>query len=435
MLYPSHWGPGEYEVADPNGEPYKMVFRSSSDFVKQVQGTGARIVNWLQDFSYGRSYGPREVQAQIRASRDTGVDEFILWNAAVTYDATGLERTARVPALGLSTALPQDAPMPVRLSDVKPPRHAKRPASKPPPAEETRPLPGLPPNELGGIPVVMHHMIRSDRVGEYDQTPAEFRAELEYLWQHGYTPVNVGELLAGELEVPKGTTPVAFTFDDATTYQIAFTRDGEVKPTTAVGIMLDFARKNRGFVPKGTFYVNRTPFGSTTSAKQALQWLTANGFEIGNHTHTHIPLRTLSDEEVQKELWTGENLIRKILPGYDVTSLALPLGSMPKNEELAVRGSWQGRPYGPYGVLLVGANPAPSPYSKTFNPGQIPRIRTSHADWHGEPDFSFGYWRAELERNPGSRYVSDGDPASITVPKGAEKDVKPKFASRIHVRP
>jgi peptidoglycan/xylan/chitin deacetylase (PgdA/CDA1 family) len=358
----------------------------------------------------------------------------MLWDAAVTYDATGLEPTARVPALGLSTAPPKDAPMPVRLPDVRPKRPAKRPPSNPAPVEETRPLPGLPANELGQIPIVMHHMIRPDRVGEYDQTPAEFRTELEYLWNHGYTPVNVRDLLTGEIDVPKGTTPVAFTFDDATTYQIAFSRDGKVKATTAVGIMLDFARKNPGFIPKGTFYVNRTPFGSATAAKQALQWLTANGFEIGNHTHTHIPLRTLSDEQVQEQLWTGENLIRKILPGYDVTSLALPLGSMPKNEELAVRGNWQGRPYGPYGVLLVGANPAPSPYSKTFNPRQIPRIRTSHADWNGEPDFSFAYWREELERNPDSRFISDGDPDAITVPKGAETDIKPKFASRIRVR-
>ena len=29
MLYPSHWGPGEYRVADPNGQPYAIVFRST----------------------------------------------------------------------------------------------------------------------------------------------------------------------------------------------------------------------------------------------------------------------------------------------------------------------------------------------------------------------------------------------------------------------
>ena len=117
MLYPSHWGPGEYDVADPNGQPYEITLASSKDFVRQVRGTGARIVNWLQDFSYGRTYGPAEVRAQIKASHDAGVDEFILWDAAVSYTADALEPTAQLPALGVTSDAPRDAPMPVRLPD------------------------------------------------------------------------------------------------------------------------------------------------------------------------------------------------------------------------------------------------------------------------------------------------------------------------------
>ena len=116
MLYPSHWGPGEYSVADPNGQPYEIVRRSTVDFVKQVRGSGARVVNWLQDFSLGRTYGPAEVRAQIRASRDAGVDEFILWDAAVTYTPDALDPTAAVPALGENAEPPDDAPPPVRVS-------------------------------------------------------------------------------------------------------------------------------------------------------------------------------------------------------------------------------------------------------------------------------------------------------------------------------
>ena len=434
MLYPSHWGAGEYDVADPNGQPYDIVRRSTADFVKQVRGTGARIVNWLQDFSYGRTYGPAEVRAQIEGSRDAGVDEFILWDAAVTYTADGLATSAGVPALEVTEAPPKDAPMPVRLQDPAP-AASKPPARVADPQETTQPRTGLPANELGQIPVVMHHMIRADRVGEYDQTPAEFRAELEYLWKNGYVPVNVGDLISGELDVPKGTTPVAFTFDDATTYQIAFTPEGAIEPSTAVGIMLEFARTHPGFVPRGTFYVNRTPFGSQRAAKQALPWLHENGFEIGNHTHSHVPLRTLPDEEVRRQLWTGEALIRELLPDYQVTSMSLPLGSLPRNPKLAVAGTWQGQRYGPYGVLLVGANPAPSPYSKRFDSEGIPRIRTSHAGWDGEPDFSFWYWMKELERSPASRFVSDGDPRTLTVPKGVENEVRPRFVARLRARP
>ena len=221
-----------------------------------------------------------------------------------------------------------------------------------------------------------------------------------------------------------------FTFDDATTYQIDFTAGGKVKPQTAVGIMLDFARTHPGFVPRGTFYVNRTPFGSDANARRALRWLTANGFEIGNHTHDHIPLRTLSGADVQKQLATGAEAIQGVLPRYEITSMSLPLGALPHDEELAVEGSWQGKRYGPYAVLLVGANPAPSPYSREFDSTAIPRIRTSHAGWNGEADFAFSYWMKELERNPSDRYVSDGDPKVITIRKGAKADVKPRYASR-----
>ncbi len=429
MLYPSHWGPGEYDVLDPNAQPYEIVRRSTTDFVEQVRGTGARVVNWLQDFSYGRSYGPADVRAQIRASRDAGVEDFILWDAAVSYTGDALEATAAVPALDEHAELPPRAPMPVRLPDLKP--AAAPPKNIAPTIGAKRPLSGLPPNELGQIPVVMHHMIRSDRVGEYDQTPAEFRAELEYLWRNGYAPVNVGDLVTGRLDVPAGTTPVVFTFDDATTYQIDFTPSGQVKPGTAVGIMLDFARTHPGFVPRGTFYVNRTPFGSERNAKIALMWLTRNGFEIGNHTHDHIPLRGLPEEEVRKQLARGAGAIHEILPNYRIRSMSLPLGSLPKNDDLVVQGSWRGKPYGPYAVLLVGANPAPSPFSKAFDAAAIPRIRTSHAGWKGEADFAFAYWMKEFEQNARSRYVSDGDPAAITIRKGAQADVRRRFAARV----
>ena len=94
MVYPSHWGPGEYDVADPNAQPYEIVRRSLEDFAGQVRGTQARVVPWLQDFSLGRTYGPDEVRAQIRAARDAGMPEFILWDAGVRYTAGALDRDA-----------------------------------------------------------------------------------------------------------------------------------------------------------------------------------------------------------------------------------------------------------------------------------------------------------------------------------------------------
>ena len=72
MVYPSHWGRGEYGVADPNRQPAAIVGASVGDFTHGVAGSGAAVVPWLQDFSAGGvAYGPVEVRAQIDAALAT----------------------------------------------------------------------------------------------------------------------------------------------------------------------------------------------------------------------------------------------------------------------------------------------------------------------------------------------------------------------------
>ncbi|HLU53792.1 MAG TPA: putative glycoside hydrolase [Acidimicrobiia bacterium] len=91
MIYPSHWGPGEYGVENPNAQPYDITYRSLVDFVEQVEGTRAHIVAWVQDFSLGIEYGEAEVRAQIDAARDAGVEHILLWDAATTYTRAALD--------------------------------------------------------------------------------------------------------------------------------------------------------------------------------------------------------------------------------------------------------------------------------------------------------------------------------------------------------
>ncbi|TQM26288.1 hypothetical protein FB390_6474 [Nocardia bhagyanarayanae] len=85
MVYPSHWNSGEYGVANPNAQPYDIVLRSLQDFRRVTEGTGAKVVPWLQDFSLGVTYGHAEVQAQIDATAAAGIDSFVLWSPVVRY--------------------------------------------------------------------------------------------------------------------------------------------------------------------------------------------------------------------------------------------------------------------------------------------------------------------------------------------------------------
>lgn len=91
MVYPSHWGSGEYGVANPNGQPGEIVAASLVDFQRLIAGSGAAMVPWLQDFDYGGvAYGVNEVRAQIDASYATGSAGFLLWNSGSVYTTDAL---------------------------------------------------------------------------------------------------------------------------------------------------------------------------------------------------------------------------------------------------------------------------------------------------------------------------------------------------------
>ena len=411
MVYPSHWGNGEYDVAYPNAEPYQIVQRSLKDFTKQVKGTGARVVPWLQDFSLGVDYGPREVAAQIKGARDDGIDEWLLWDPNVTYTGTGLPPAPRVPAKGEKPATaPTATAAPVKTNA---------------PATATA---TLTPNELGEVPVLMYHQIRADGGGDYDLTPKQFRAELARLWREGYWPVRAEDLVKHQLNVPAGKTPVVMTFDDSTKEQLFLDASGDIKPDTAIGIMLAFQKKHPRFPLAGTFFVNREPFAGVSEGPQLLRWLDEHGFEIANHTKDHIPLNTLSSTEAQRQLALGQKVITDAIPDAKVTDFALPLGAWPTPRKLAWRGSWGGIDYKIDGVFEVGAEPSLSPFSKKFDEHAIPRIRTTPPGV-GDQEWGSSWWLDILKAHPERRYVSDGNPAVVSFPRAREDNLAPRFES------
>ncbi len=69
--------------------------RALEDFSKAVEGSGADLMPWLQDFSMGVAYGPAQVRAQIDAAAAAGVHSWILWDPAVSYTTAALEPRPR----------------------------------------------------------------------------------------------------------------------------------------------------------------------------------------------------------------------------------------------------------------------------------------------------------------------------------------------------
>ena len=109
MVYPSHWGAGEYGVADPIRQRGDIVDRSLADFyaVAVAAGSDAAIVPWLQAFSAkGVEDGQAavdQVRAQIDAAMGVGSSGFLLWNANSAYDPAALTETPWASRRGLAT--------------------------------------------------------------------------------------------------------------------------------------------------------------------------------------------------------------------------------------------------------------------------------------------------------------------------------------------
>jgi hypothetical protein len=81
-------------VADPNQQPYDIVKASLADFVADVAPTGRALALWVQAFDDGVPYGATEVQAQIEAAKELGVQSWLLWNPNTQYTPSALPALA-----------------------------------------------------------------------------------------------------------------------------------------------------------------------------------------------------------------------------------------------------------------------------------------------------------------------------------------------------
>ena len=94
MVYPSHYWEGSFGHDVPNAYPYEIVKAALQDALRRSEKVdGAGLTRpWIQDFSLGQPvYGPAEVRAQIQATYDVGIQEWIIWNPSTKYTVSALE--------------------------------------------------------------------------------------------------------------------------------------------------------------------------------------------------------------------------------------------------------------------------------------------------------------------------------------------------------
>ncbi|HSJ30409.1 MAG TPA: putative glycoside hydrolase [Longimicrobiales bacterium] len=94
MVYPSHYQRGSYGIAHPNASPYETVKTALEHGVRRsarMEGSKARIVAWLQDFTLGAPrYDASYVRAQIDAVYDAGLKDWVLWHPGSNYTVEAL---------------------------------------------------------------------------------------------------------------------------------------------------------------------------------------------------------------------------------------------------------------------------------------------------------------------------------------------------------
>ena len=105
MVYPSHYAPGEYKLANPDKSPYNTVFYSVQDGLKryaEIENPDVKkavIRPYLQDFTaswLGKgkylNYSTNQVKDQIQACYDLRIQTFTLWDPSNKYSYEALQQ-------------------------------------------------------------------------------------------------------------------------------------------------------------------------------------------------------------------------------------------------------------------------------------------------------------------------------------------------------
>lgn len=117
MVYPSHYPDGSFGYGDPNDYPYEIVYyamktgadrmrasttpmegflhervgTSTPAVYKKPVFTASKLRTWIQDFDYGGDYDAADVRAQIQASYDAGVKDWMIWAPSNRYTESALK--------------------------------------------------------------------------------------------------------------------------------------------------------------------------------------------------------------------------------------------------------------------------------------------------------------------------------------------------------
>ena len=291
-------------------------------------------------------------------------------------------------------------------------------------------------DESGNVPIMMYHGIHNITDNEYtggnvdkdgyQRTTEAFIKDLEFYYNSGYHMIRLEDYVNGIIDVEAGYSPIILTFDDGLSNNLKVTgldSDGNIiiDPNCAVGVLESFKQKYPDYNVTATFFINGGLFNQSEYNEKILNWLIDNGYDIGNHTYSHVDFTTVSKDKSVQEIGSMYNLLDKYIPGKYVNIVALPFGSPydkdHENFNSILSGVYNDKEYNTIATLRVGWEADYSPFSKSFDKTFLKRIRAY--DNNGK-EFDIEMNFDILENN---RYISDGDKNTITIPKDKEDKI------------
>ena len=286
-------------------------------------------------------------------------------------------------------------------------------------------------DELGKVPIMMYHGIH-DKVNDdteytggnvdkdgYQRTKEAFINDLEFYYNSGYRMIRLDDYIDGNINVELGKSPIILTFDDGLINNIKVTgldEKGEIiiDPNSAVGILESFKVKYPDYNVTATFFINGGIFQQEEYNEKILKWLVSHGYDIGNHTYTHVNFSKVDGNRTIEEVGKIYDLLDNIIPNEYVNIVALPFGSPytleHDNMKYIFDTDYNGKSYSTKSTLRVGWESESSPFSNEFNPKFLKRIRAY--DNNGkEFDIEMNF---KLLEN--TKYISDGDVNTVVIP-------------------
>lgn len=297
-------------------------------------------------------------------------------------------------------------------------------------------------DESGNVPIMMYHGISNlkdeetgytggnvDKDG-YTRTVESFKRDLDFYYSKGYRMISLNDYINGNIDVEIGKSPIILTFDDGLSNNIKVKGLDEkgniiIDENSAVGVLEAYKKKYPDFNITATFFINSSLFNQEEYNKQILKWLIDNGYDIGNHTISHVDFTKIDSLETQKEVGLMYQKLNKILNDNYVKIVALPFGTPynmdNENFKYILNGNYDGFEYQTDSTLRVGWEAEYSPFNKGFNKQFLKRIRAY--DNNGK-DFDIEMNFKILENN---RYISDGNINNVVIPSSKKDKITENY--------